>query len=91
MHPKEYQLRRVIPLNFTHTQECATDRMRSFIRSTLNISIKIISVLGAWGPLARDVDSVILASQILFDGKEANKIDPMVAPLPFNDEVSIYI
>ena len=49
----------------------------------------MISVLGAWGPLARDVDSVILASQILFDGMEANKIDPMIAPLPFNDEVSL--
>lgn len=45
----------------------------------------------AWGPLARDMDSVVLTAKIMLDGEAANKIDPLVAPLPFNEEVSFIL
>ena len=41
----------------------------------------------AWGPLSRDVNSVVTVAKILLDGKAVNEIDPLMAPLPFNEQV----
>ena len=49
---------------------------------------KYFVVKPAWGPLARDMDSVALIAKIMLDGGAVNKIDPLVPPLPFNEEVS---
>ena len=43
----------------------------------------------AWGPLARDMDSVVLMSKILLVGPTVNEIDPLGAPCHFNEQVNL--
>ncbi len=50
-----------------------------------------VSVKDSYGPIGRDVDSVIAAARILLDGAAANAIDPLIAPLPFNDQVTLHV
>ena len=47
----------------------------------------LITVQTAWGPMARDMESISIASRILLDGIAANKVDPLTAPVPFDEEV----
>ena len=55
------------------------------------ISVFLVSVRPTWGPLGRDVNSVVTVAKILLDGKAVNEIDPLMAPLPFNEQVWLII
>ena len=43
-------------------------------------------VPGTYGPLARDVDSLVLAMRALWDGS-MNELDPLSPPVKFQNEV----
>ena len=55
------------------------------------LPIFLVLVRPAWGPLGRDVNSVVTVAKILLDGKTINEIDPLMTPLPFNEQVLLTV
>ena len=41
-----------------------------------------------WGPMARDVDSLVLAMRALWDGS-MSEFDPLIPPVQFQNEVML--
>ena len=44
-------------------------------------------VQDSWGPIARDMDTIVPVVKALLDGVTINKMDPLTVPYPFNDKV----
>ena len=47
-------------------------------------------VQDSWGPIARDMDTIVPVVKALLDGVTINKMDPLTVPYPFNDKVGKY-
>ena len=47
-------------------------------------------VQDSWGPIARDMDTIVPVVKALLDGVTINKMDPLTVPYPFNEKVGKY-